>query len=646
MIELPEKPLYNSRIIDTYIKLIKRKYSYINVSELLDYAGMEPYQVADQGHWFTQSQVNRFHEKLAKLTGNEEIAREAGRYAASPDAIGVMRQYILGLIGPSKAYERLEKASAEFTRSSTLKAKKLASNKIEFIVTPGKGVKEEPFQCENRTGFYEAAATIFNAQLPKIEHPECIFKGGRVCRYIISWKESSAAKLRTLRNYTALVFVVIFIALSLYDKHFLVPALLTLFLILLLTLQFLAHRSEKQELEATLDSLKDATDNLLEQINLNYNNALITNEIGQAISKQTHIEDILTNVVQVLDKRLDYERGLILLANPKRTRLIFRAGFGYNEDQLRLLGKTMFHLDRPDSTGIFIVSFREQRPFLINDIHEIEGTLSPRSLEFAKWIGVKSFICCPIICDGISIGILAVDNIKSKRPLLQSDMSLIMGIAPVIGISIHNANLIEAKVKQFTSVLKVMASTIDARDPLTAGHSEKVTEYAVGICEELGLSEELCEVIRVAALLHDYGKVGVPDSILKKNGRLSEIEYELVKTHASKTKEILLKVHFEGIYQPVPYIAGAHHENVDGSGYPAGLTGTEMPLGAKIIGVADFFEAITAKRHYRNPMTDEEAVRLLRENTSTKFDKSIVEAFIRYYSKMSGYTELPRTSSS
>ena len=93
MIELPEKPLYNSRIIDTYIKLIKRKYSYINVSELLDYAGMEPYQVADQGHWFTQSQINRFHERLTKLTGNEEIAREAGRYAASPDAIGVMRQY-------------------------------------------------------------------------------------------------------------------------------------------------------------------------------------------------------------------------------------------------------------------------------------------------------------------------------------------------------------------------------------------------------------------------------------------------------------------------------------------------------------------------------------------------------------------------
>src|SRR6185369_16007311 len=103
---------------------------------------------------------------------------------------------------------------------------------------------------------------------------------------------------------------------------------------------------------------------------------------------------------------------------------------------------------------------------------------------------------CPIICEGESIGIVAVDNLKSKRPLVQSDVTLLMGIAPVIGISIHNANLHEAKSSQFSSFLKVMAASIDARDPLTAGHSERVTEYAVGICDELGLSAAEQEMIR------------------------------------------------------------------------------------------------------------------------------------------------------
>ena len=203
-----------------------------------------------------------------------------------------------------------------------------------------------------------------------------------------------------------------------------------------------------------------------------------------------------------------------------------------------------------------------------------------------------------------------------------------MGIAPVIGISIHNANLLEAKFSQFSSFLKVMAASIDARDPLTAGHSEKVTQYSVEICNQIGLSAAECEMIRVAALLHDYGKIGVPDAILKKNGKLSDMEYEIVKTHCYKTRDILDQVNFEGIYRQVPEIAGAHHEKIDGTGYPKGLKGKTIPIGAKIIAVADFFEAVTSMRHYREPMPTEEAFRLLREGSGSHFDKRIVEALI------------------
>jgi hypothetical protein len=108
--------IYNSRIIDYYVRLVKNKYSYINVSELLSSAGMQTYEVADQGHWFTQDQIDRFHEKLVQLTGNENISREAGRYAASPDAIGIMRQYVLGFIGPANTFEIINKATSNFTR--------------------------------------------------------------------------------------------------------------------------------------------------------------------------------------------------------------------------------------------------------------------------------------------------------------------------------------------------------------------------------------------------------------------------------------------------------------------------------------------------------------------------------------------------
>ena len=138
-------------------------------------------------------------------------------------------------------------------------------------------------------------------------------------------------------------------------------------------------------------------------------------------------------------------------------------------------------------------------------------------------------------------------------------------------------------------------------------------------------------MIRVAALLHDYGKIGVPDAILNKAGRLTTKEYEAVKTHAARTRAILERVIFEGIYKEVPIIAGAHHEHYDGSGYPDGLAGEEIPLGARIIAVADFFEAITAERHYHQPMPPEQALSLLKGKTASHFDPLVVDAFIRYY---------------
>ncbi|MDO8685108.1 MAG: hypothetical protein Q7J78_00385, partial [Clostridiales bacterium] len=146
-------PLYNSRIINTYIKLIRSRYNYINIGELLSYAKIEPYQVEDEGHWFTQEQINLFYERLKKLSGNKDIAREAGRYSASPDALGIMRPYVLGLVGPAKAYEIVGKIASNFTRSSRFGSRLLAPNKIEITVTPNEGVSEEVFQCENRAGY-------------------------------------------------------------------------------------------------------------------------------------------------------------------------------------------------------------------------------------------------------------------------------------------------------------------------------------------------------------------------------------------------------------------------------------------------------------------------------------------------------------
>jgi HD-GYP domain-containing protein (c-di-GMP phosphodiesterase class II) len=626
-------PLYNSRGIGVWLKLIEHKYRFIDIGQVLTYAGMKPYQVADPGHWFTQQQINRFYEKVAQLTGNPNIAVEAGRYAASTESLGAFKQNVLGMIHPARAYALIGKAAQNYARSSRYETRLLTANKIQITVTPNPGVKEMPYQCENRIGLLEAINMGLTHKLPRIEHTQCIFKGDDSCKYVISWVRTMADVMKTVRNVSIPILLFLGLTLSIIYPDHALGLYLPLFLILTIAVSYTYLLAANKELKTGLSVLSDSSDRLLKETQINYNNTLLTNEIGQIISKYTNIKDVMETVVRLFEKRLDYDRGFILLVNEERSLLEFRTGFGYDRKKLDFIKKSAFHLNKADSKGVFVVSFREQKPFLINDIEDISPNLSKRSLAFAHQMGTQSFICCPIICDGQSIGILAVDNLRSKRPLIQSDLSLLMGVASVIGISVRNADLLEARERQFGSILQVLAASIDARDPLTAGHSAKVTEYALGICDQLNLSSNYREMIRVASLLHDYGKIGVPDSILKKPGRLTKEEYEIVKTHAQKTQSILEQINFEGIFSQVPEIAGSHHEKVDGSGYPNGLVGEEIPLGARIIAVADFFEAVTAKRHYRDPLPMSYAFRLLEKGRGVHFDEKVVDAFVEYYER-------------
>ena len=166
---------------------------------------------------------------------------------------------------------------------------------------------------------------------------------------------------------------------------------------------------------------------------------LLIQEIGQATSMILDSEKLLKLVMEAMEKRLDFDRGMIMLANQERTRLMYAIGYGYNPEHEEFLTGVAFHLDRPHSRGPAVESFRLQKPILIDDISEIEDSLSKKSHEFARMMGAKSFICVPIVFENESLGVLMVDNVRSKRHLTQSDVSLLMGIATQIAISMNNA---------------------------------------------------------------------------------------------------------------------------------------------------------------------------------------------------------------
>jgi len=434
-----DDPLYNSRIISIFVEYIEQYYPDVDIDSILSYAGITTYELEDQGHWFSQRQVDRFDKILSQKTGDPNISREVGRYAASSKASGAIKQYTLGLMSPTSAYLLIEGLYSAMSRGATLEVKKLGSNKVEIISTPKPGVNEKPYQCENRIGTFEAVAKLFTKRFATIEQPSCFHKGDDCCRYIITWEKTSSLVWKRVRNYSILLSILASLAL-----FFVLPtmpwAIFVLLCVLLTVIfSFYSEHLEKKDLTKTIETQGDAAKDLLDEINLRYNNALLVQEIGQATSMLLDIQKLLKSVMDTMEERLDFDRGGIWLANSERTRLIYNVGYGYNpgiEDFLRDSG---FHLDRPRSKGPATQAFKQQKPYLVNDIDEIEKDLSKKSLEFLKRTGAQSFICTPVIYEGESLGVLFVDNIISKRSLTQSDMSLLMGIASQTAISINNA---------------------------------------------------------------------------------------------------------------------------------------------------------------------------------------------------------------
>jgi HD-GYP domain-containing protein (c-di-GMP phosphodiesterase class II) len=180
----------------------------------------------------------------------------------------------------------------------------------------------------------------------------------------------------------------------------------------------------------------------------------------------------------------------------------------------------------------------------------------------------------------------------------------------------------------FLSSIQMLAGAVDEKDPYTRGHSDRVTRYSVLIATEMGLKDEEVDKIRISAQLHDVGKIGIEDRILKKPGALTPEEFEIMKTHTTKGAAILRPV--EMLREMLPGIE-LHHESLDGRGYPHGLKGDQIPLMARVIMVADTFDAMTTNRPYQAAMDPEYVIRIINSLAATKFDPMVVAAMTKVF---------------
>ncbi len=478
-----QTPLYNSRTILSYMELLSRRYPRIDQAELLRSAGMKPTEVADEGHWFSQEQIDLFYSRLVELTGNPHIAREAGRNLMAEEALGVMKHHILSFLGPANVYTMVGKIAPHLTRTSTFTTHRRGGNTVEIVVSFRKGVNEQPFQCENRLGSLEAVLSFFRYRSQQVEHPECIFRGGQVCRYIISWKEKPSGRARKWRDLAVLLLLAAGGILSFtHGPALLLRGLPAAALVVALCSLWIA-RLEKKELQEHIERFREPSSQLIEQIRINYDHAGVINEIGQAVSAQTGVEEILASVVAIMEKRLGFHRGLILLADQERRHLLFRAGYGFSDRERQALADIPVDLVPGEGGGILSRAFFERRPQHVEDMAAARDALPEKSQLLAERLGVRSFLCCPIVCNEKSLGVLAVDYRDTDRQLVESDINLLSGIAQVLGVRLNNAELFAEQIRQNQEIL-----TLERARAAIAAEKEKSDRLAADLQE---VNEEL-----------------------------------------------------------------------------------------------------------------------------------------------------------
>lgn len=312
---------------------------------------------------------------------------------------------------------------------------------------------------------------------------------------------------------------------------------------------------------------------------------------------------------------LDADAGSLLLVDPETDELFFEVATGNKGEKLKEM-----RLKPGEGIAGWVVQNGE--PVLSNDVQGDRRFF--KGADHVSTYETRSMVAVPVKSGNGIIGVLQAIN-KFDMDFTPEDMELLTSLAHQVGPAIENARMYEAMRETFYGVSMALAEALEKRDYYTGGHANRVSTYCMSIGSKLNLGEKEMESLWLASILHDVGKIGVEDRVLQKSGPLDEEEFAVMSRHSEYGSEILS--HIKSHRAVIPGVRG-HHEKYDGSGYPDKLKGNEIPLVARIISVADAFDAMTSDRPYRKSLSHRQAFEELVRCKGTQFDPDVVDAFL------------------
>jgi putative nucleotidyltransferase with HDIG domain len=361
---------------------------------------------------------------------------------------------------------------------------------------------------------------------------------------------------------------------------------------------------------------------LHEQTEQQLHHLLALHQIDLAITTNLDSNLTLNIIMNNVKDELEVDAASILLLNPVTHMLEYTAGIGFRTNRIK---QSQVRLG-DETAGR---AAQEYRTISFPDLNTADKTLSRYSLLVDE--GFTSHHVTPLVVKGLVKGVLEVFHRKPVE-LAQGWFDYFETLATQAAIAIENASLVEnlqrsniELILAYDATIEGWSRALDLRDKETEGHTQRVTEMALKLAEKMGMSDIEKLDLRRGALLHDIGKMGIPDSILHKPGTLTKDEWDIMRQHPSYAYQML---------SPISYLKRAieisycHHEKWDGSGYPRGLKGEEIPLSARLFAVVDVFDALTSDRPYRKAWSHEDTYRYIEEQAGKHFDPQIVKIFL------------------
>ncbi len=343
--------------------------------------------------------------------------------------------------------------------------------------------------------------------------------------------------------------------------------------------------------------------------------------ITTLLNSSLDVNYVKKKTIEGITELVDAEVGSLLLLDEKTQELYFEVALGEKGEKIKEIRLKL-------GEGIAGTVAKERKSYIIDDVSK-DARFFKKADEKSGFV-TKSIMCSPLEYQGRLLGVIQAINKKSGKVFTSDDLKLFESFAHIVSISIENANLYQRLKETFFDTSFALAEAVEKRDPYTGGHVKRVTDFCLAVGRELNLDKEEMDRLYLSAVLHDIGKIGIDDAILRKPAPLTAEEIAQMKKHPAIGIEILSKVkHLSDI------ISGtfAHHESYDGKGYPLGLKGEEIPILGRIIAVCDTFDAMTSDRPYRKGLDDEVAINELIKFSGKQFDPKVVEAFVAAYKK-------------